>query len=481
MPTTLPNSKVTGGDSDALSRTVTNARTGGGGTQPPIKPRRSGWKIFGTLILLIVVLGVGLAAGMVLKALQPGKGEVHGGRKSITDRVSDIWNVVTDPKSGFPGQSKITICCMGIDDNWTNSDEVYTAGSRTDTLFLLTLDLDTKKITMLSIPRDANVPVAGTNYSGKINAAYATGGPARTESTIAQWLNVRPDYYMVLNIDATKRLVDALGGVDVNVEHQMDYDDAWGHLHVHLKPGEQHLDGSQAVGFARFRHANHGVTPEDGDERRMYRQHILMQAMMVKAKSLSSIVDANTLIDTGMSCIRTDLTRVQLADLGAIFHSVNPASDVETASLVGQDARGAHGEYVMAIDPKQAQLYVDWLVNGNENAGRELTPVTVANGTSVAGMAARATSALRGDGFEDCTLSASSSSAGSRSATQIVDTGVANRTAAADIAALLGISDAVITRIPVEANRYGWAPPASVHITLGTDYVRTSPSTSAAQ
>ena len=54
-------------------------------------------------------------------------------------------------------------------------------------------------------------------------------------------------------------MVDALGGVDVNVEHEMHYDDNWGHLHVHLKPGFQHLNGDQAVGFARYRHGNAGT------------------------------------------------------------------------------------------------------------------------------------------------------------------------------------------------------------------------------
>ncbi len=469
MPTVVPNNPTTP-ESD-IARPVINGRQASGrSSMPPQKPRRSGWKVFGAIVLLLIFAVIGIALGTLLKALKPGKNESGSQNVDIGTQIKRDLGVIGDPRSGFPDMGKMVICCMGIDDNWTNSDEVYTAGSRTDTLFLLTLDLDNKKVTMLSIPRDTYVPIAGTNYSGKINAAFATGGPARTEATITQWLGVKPDYYMVLNIDATKRLVDALGGVDVNVEHPMDYDDAWGHLHVHLKPGEQHLDGDQAVGFARFRHANHGITPEDGDERRMYRQHVLMQAMMTQAKSISNVTKVGTLIDTGMESIRTDLRRDQIADLGVIFHGIDPANDVVTASLIGDDARGAHGEYVMSVDQNQAKQYVAWLVNGDENAGRALTSVRVVNATSISGLASTATNALKGYGYANCALTSVKSSTEPHGTTTILDTGVANHAAARDIATLLAVPGATITRHPATPNKFGWTPPADIEVTLGTDY-----------
>ncbi len=354
--------------------------------RPP--QRKSGWKV-GLFILLFCVLAAGsVGVGILMRAIHAGNGEI-GGAQNPWQEAQDLGQVAIDPKAGFAGKDKIVIACMGIDDNWTNSDEVYTVASRTDTLFLLTLNMVSKKVTMLSIPRDSYVQIAGTDYSSKINSAYATGGPKRTELTIQQWLGVDPDYYIVLNIDATKKMVDALGGVDVNVEHQMDYDDQWGHLHVHLKPGFQHLDGDDAVGFARYRHGNRGISPEDGDERRMYRQHILMRSMMDKAKSFATVLQANNLVDTGMQSIRTDMTRTQLFDLAAIFHKVGQ-DDVTTASLVGEDGRGPNGVYVMKIDDREAALYVDWLVKGDENAGKALTPVDFENATTTNGLAARA-------------------------------------------------------------------------------------------
>ena len=243
------------------------------------------WSLGVFVFLLAVVAGVGL--------------HVHGehGRAACQGHQVSIGEAILRTRSrssatraqGFPGQDKINILCMGIDDNWTDSDQVYTHNARTDTLFLLTLDLANQKASMLSIPRDTYTHIAGTNYSDKINSAYATGGPTRSVATVAELLGVHADHYLVLNIDATKKMVAALGGVDVNVEHPMHYDDNWGHLHVDLKPGFQHLDADEAVGFARYRHGNAHAkpSPEDGDERRMYRQHVLMRAMIARAKNFT--------------------------------------------------------------------------------------------------------------------------------------------------------------------------------------------------
>jgi LCP family protein required for cell wall assembly len=440
--------------------------TSGGGAAPG-RPRA--WKATGWIALFAFLVVVGLGVGVVIRAYK-GKANEAGGERSIGEALEDFSGTITNPRGGFPGKDKIVICCMGIDDNWTNSDEEYTEGARTDTLFLLTLDLNKRTATMLSIPRDAYVPIAGTDYSDKINAAYASGGPKRTVATVSNWLGFTPDYYMVLNIDATKKLVDALGGVDVNVEHKMDYDDNWGQLHVHLLPGFQHLDGASAVAFARYRHGNKGITPEDGDERRMYRQHVLFKSMIVKAKTFSSLMQANNLIDTGMECVRTNLTRAQLFDLAAMFHGLDQDNQVTTASMVGKDGKGPNGVYVMVVDHKQALEYVDWLVNGNEAAGRALTPVRIANGTTTDGLAAQAVGLVKQAGFTDAKVSAAPPATPAPATTQIVDGGVSDHAAAAQVAAAIGMPNAPVVAQPVQPNKSGWSPSPSIRVILGPDY-----------
>jgi LCP family protein required for cell wall assembly len=397
------------------------------------------------------------------------EGERTGkGSDNWIQALSDLKQITTDPKAGFPGKDRITILCMGIDDNWTDKDMVYTKGARTDTLFMLGLDLNTKHVSMLSIPRDSYVPIAGTERSNKINAAYSIGGPKMAMDTVGQLLGVQPDYYIVIKIDGTATMVNALGGVDVNVEHELNYDDNWGHLHVHLKPGFQHLNGPDAVGFARFRHGNKGVTPEDGDQRRIYRQHELMRAMVEKIKSAGNLIKPNYLVDTAMSCIATDLSRTQLFDLGAIFHSVKQ-EEIQTAQVSGTDARSSSGAYIMRLDDEEVKLLSDWLLRGDALAGRALTPVVVVNGTKVSGLAASTADYLKSLGYSTIKVGSYSKKEEVQKSS-IVDGGVANRGAAAEAASFLGIPATSLSREIVKPNKYGWAPPPAVTIYLGTDY-----------
>ena len=340
------------------------------------------WSLGVFAFILAVVAGAGLH---VLRRMVS---DVPGHQVGVGEAINDIGQIVGDPRQGFPGQDKINILCMGIDDNWTDSDVVYTHNARTDTLFLLTLDLAHQKASMLSIPRDTYTHIAGTNYSDKINSAYATGGPTRSIATVAELLGVTADHYLVLNIDATKKMVAALGGVDVNVEHPMRYDDNWGHLHVNLTPGLQHLDADEAVGFARYRHGNAHAkpSPEDGDERRMYRQHVLMRAMIARAKNFTNLAQMNTLIDTGMSTIHTDLTRTQLFDLANLYKGMKP-EDIRTASLPGEDFHGPHGAWDYRLYPDKMKAYVDWLVRDDPTRIEHDTPIVVKNGTGVPGLA----------------------------------------------------------------------------------------------
>jgi anionic cell wall polymer biosynthesis LytR-Cps2A-Psr (LCP) family protein len=110
------------------------------------------------VLILLSVLVLAVLAGataFLSRILHPRNGEQTGaGPTSVADTIKDITDLVGNPYAGFPHENRVVILCMGIDDNWTDSDEVYTVGARTDTLFFLTLDLKHRKATMLSIPRD---------------------------------------------------------------------------------------------------------------------------------------------------------------------------------------------------------------------------------------------------------------------------------------------------------------------------------------
>ena len=424
-------------------------------------------------VVFVLAAGLGWVAHTYTKIVHPGGGPFD----------PSIIQPIFSPKAGFPGQDKLTIVCMGIDDSWTNSDVVYTSQSRTDTLFVMTLDLVKHKATMLSIPRDTYAHIAGTHMMTKINAAYSSGGPDRTVATVNEFLGINANHYIVLNIDATKKMVDALGGVDVDVEHPMHYHDNWGHLSIDLQPGEQHLDGSHAVGFARYRHPDAGKRPtvEDGDERRMYRQHLLLRAMVDRAKMFTNVAQAPHLVDVAMSSVRTDFTRQQLFDIAAIFKGVQQG-DIQTASLPGDDFHGPGGAWDYRVKPEVAHAYADWLIKGNEAASRPLVSVVIKNGTATPGLAQYAVNQIKAQGYTDVRNGGNAEPARLRLAsseaapkpniahTLMLDTGVPNPNAPQDLSVLLGVENPLTRRQPVKPNKMGWTPLPVVTITLGQDY-----------
>ena len=155
----------------------------------------------------------------------------------------------------------------GLDYDYTAKDEEFSTNSRSDVIWAVNLDFANKRIYQLSIPRDM-IATMPNGTRAKINQAQSDGGVKEAKSVIAEFLGIPGfDRYVILRIDATKEFIEAIGGVEVDVKSSdclryktgctgepLDYDDSWGHLHIHLKEGLQHLDGEQAVAYMRFRH-----------------------------------------------------------------------------------------------------------------------------------------------------------------------------------------------------------------------------------
>ena len=128
-------------------------------------------------------------------------------------------------------KDKATIMIMGVDER---SDDV----GRSDTLMVATIDPARKEAALLSIPRDTRVAIPRNGYD-KINAAYAYGGEQLTQRTVEDFLGIRIDHYIIVNIHAFQKIVDAIGGIDIDVEKRMYYEDPWdddGGLIIDLRP-----------------------------------------------------------------------------------------------------------------------------------------------------------------------------------------------------------------------------------------------------
>ena len=207
-------------------------------------------------------------------------------------------------------KDKSTIMIMGVD---TREDDV----GRSDTLMLATIDPKKDQAALLSIPRDTRVKIKGHGFD-KINAAYAfgsakggvLGGEKLAQDTVENFLGVNVDHYIVINTHAFQKIIDALGGIDINVEKRMYYEDPWdddGGLLIDLQPGMQHMDGKTAVTYVRYR-------DEEGDIGRIKRQQKFVAACMDKLTSPSTLPKLPAVISEVVSSVKTDLSVRQLLE-----------------------------------------------------------------------------------------------------------------------------------------------------------------------
>ncbi|HLP89212.1 MAG TPA: LCP family protein [Nostocaceae cyanobacterium] len=178
-----------------------------------------------------------------------------------------------------------------------------------DVILLLKFDPDTKKIVMLSIPRDTRTRIEGQGVR-KINSANVAGGPALTAKTVSNLLNgVGIDRYVRINVLGVSKLIDALGGVTVYVPKDMKYRDESQHLYINLKAGNQHLNGEQALQLLRFRH------DELGDIGRIQRQQMVLRALIDQTLNPGTLSRLPDILNVVKENIDTNLTVEELVAL----------------------------------------------------------------------------------------------------------------------------------------------------------------------
>lgn len=178
-----------------------------------------------------------------------------------------------------------------------------------DVMLLLKFDPETKKIIMLSIPRDTRTQIEGYGVK-KINAANVDGGPALTARTVSNLLGgAGIDRYIRINVLGVAKLIDALGGVTVYVPKNMKYQDDSQHLYINLKAGKQHLNGDQALQLLRFRH------DELGDIGRIQRQQMVIRALMDQTLNPATVTQLPKVLDVVKDHIDTNLTVEELVAL----------------------------------------------------------------------------------------------------------------------------------------------------------------------
>lgn len=318
------------------------------------------------------------------------------------------------------GKDRILVLVEGLDYDYNNQDEEFSSQSRSDVIKAVDLDFRTHNIYVVSVPRDMDAVLPNGDET-KINQAQADGGTREAQAVISKWLGIPPfDRYVVLRINTTKDLINAIGGVDVYVKNsdclsyhtgctdgRIDYDDTWGHLHIHFKEGLQHLNGDQAVAYARFRH------DWCSDPCRIMRQDQVMHAALNKLRSdkFNTLMHLNDLIGVFDHDVQTNLTRQEEISLATAFARM-PKNGVHTAEIGYVDTKivADGGEVLIPNESQKERLVQNMLLDPpvptpapDAGALAAINPlnvrVDVENGTSIPGVGRRVATLLKQKGF----------------------------------------------------------------------------------
>lgn len=218
-----------------------------------------------------------------------------------------------------PGQNQINILILGTDER--------TEGGRADTIILVMIRKDTRRVAAISVPRDLMVRTqrGGTQKINGIYANYRRKGLGETmmARTVAQMLGVQVDYYIKTDVSKFAQLFDAFGGLDLYVDRDMEYHDRAGQLHISLKKGYQHLNGKQIEGFVRHRHDRRGEAHYSTDYERNQRQQYVLKELVRQKSNLATAARLPQIIYAIEDMIKTNMTVPELIALGLLARTLD--------------------------------------------------------------------------------------------------------------------------------------------------------------
>lgn len=308
------------------------------------------WSALG---LLLVVFSV---AGYYVHSLYSFADKINADSEdSIFSKVRSLTPTTADlepPK--WEGKERVNILLLGGDSRGLSENEI----PRSDSLMIASLDPVSKKTYLFSILRDTYVSIPD-HGSDRINTAIARGGPELAMKTVSNLMGIPIQYYVYTDFKGFIALVDALGGIDLEVEKDMKYSDsADGNMYdIDLKQGYQHLDGTTALQYVRFRH------DATSDFTRTERQRKFMKALAEKLQSTTSLIKLPSILQSVDPYIETNLNVNQMIKLASL------GFELKTDGMISQqippmellEEKRVGGAEVLGVDPARLQVFVKQL------------------------------------------------------------------------------------------------------------------------
>lgn len=266
------------------------------------------------------------------------------------------------------------IVLFGVD-NRTPTDH-----GRTDSIIIATIDKNSKTLKLTSIMRDMFVKIGSTNEMNRINAAYSFGGPELALETINKNFGLDIKYYTIIDFKAFQELVDIIGGVEVEVK---DYEVNEINFYIKeingekstliKKPGFQHLNGQQALSFARIRQVG------NGDYERTERQRVVLKSLLEQTKKMN-VVKIPQMITTLASYVQTNVPLSRILSLGATVYGFNGGTESMRLPVDGYfQGQSVHGSAVLVPDIKANAMFLKEFIYNVKVSGNKDMPAYMLN------------------------------------------------------------------------------------------------------
>lgn len=285
------------------------------------KAHKKKWVRVLGIISLLLLLGVGVYGFMFYQSLSSALKDIH----HPVDRKSDkrTEDLALSKKEPF------SILMLGVDER--SGDK-----GRSDTMIVLTINPKQNSIKMLSIPRDTRTEIIGHGTVDKINHAYAFGGVEMSMDSVENFLDIPIDYFMQINMESFKEIVDAVGGIKVNNNLDFTYEGK------HFPVEEISLNGTDALKYSRMRYED-----PDGDFGRQLRQRLIIQGVIKKGASLSTVTNYDSIFDALGNNIKTNLTFSEMVNIQKNYK--NASKNIEHVTISGNGGK-INGIYYLMVD-----------------------------------------------------------------------------------------------------------------------------------
>lgn len=299
------------------------------------KPKKSKKKIkiIISVILFFLIVGGGYTWFLVNKASSAVRNAAHDLARGDKSDLRD--------KAVKPITNNVSVLVMGVDESDVRGKE-YGEAIRTDALLLATFNKDSKTVKLLSIPRDTYTYIPVEKKKDKITHAHAygstkngkDGGPQASIDAVEKLLNVPVDYFVKFNFKSFMKIVDDLGGIEVDVPVEFTEQDSKDNADaIHLKKGVQKLNSEEALALARTRHI-------DSDAMRGQRQQLVIEAILEKLTSVGSVTKVGNIIDDINGQFVTNLTFDDMLS----FYKYGADSSIEKLQIQGDDCYMEKGD-----------------------------------------------------------------------------------------------------------------------------------------